>query len=175
MELRKFQSGFTLLELLVTMGVVGIVAAIAFADSTELLAEDRAENQLQELKRNLSFARAKATTTESRVIVCPLSGSQCSADWTNDDIAVFVDNNNNNQRDADEPLLRVMKGVISEDLLSYTGSSPIVYNATGRVGNTQAGTFTYCPNGVTSESNRDMRLSQSGTALYQGQTTTECS
>ena len=59
MELRKFQSGVTLLELLVTMGVVGIVAAIAFTDSTELLAEDRAENQLQELKETFLLLAPK--------------------------------------------------------------------------------------------------------------------
>ena len=174
MRYKKSQFGVTLLELLITIGIVSILAAIAAPSSTALLTKGRAENQLLELKRNLSFARTTATTTESRVVICPLSINQCSADWTNDDIAVFVDNNNNNQRDADEPLLREMVGTINKDTLSYTGSSPIVYNATGRVGNTQAGTYTYCPHGGKPESNRRLRLSQSGTVLYQGQTTTEC-
>ena len=174
MQSHRLQRGITLLELIITLAVVSIIAALVFPDSRAMMARNRAENQLQELKKNLAFARTQATISESRVIICPLSGNQCTSDWSNHDIGVFVDENGNNSRDTSEPLLRTMKGAIKQDLLSYTGTSPIVYNATGRVGNNQAGTFTYCPHKA-SDFHQDLRVTQSGTSIYQGATSTACS
>ena len=68
--MKSLQKGFTLLELMVTIAIVGIVAAIALWDSSDLLENDRAESYLQELKRSISFARAKATSSDAIVVVC---------------------------------------------------------------------------------------------------------
>jgi len=57
--MKQIQHGFTLLELMVTIAIVGIVAAIAFWNSSDMLEENRAENFLLELKRNINFARAQ--------------------------------------------------------------------------------------------------------------------
>ena len=67
--MKSSQQGFTLLELMVTITIVGIIAVIALWDSSDLLEKDRAESYLQELKRNISFARAKATSSDSLVVV----------------------------------------------------------------------------------------------------------
>ena len=51
--MKSSQQGFTLLELMVTIAIVGIIAVIALWDSSDLLEKDRAESYLQELKRNI--------------------------------------------------------------------------------------------------------------------------
>ena len=69
--MKKFQTGLTLLELMVAVAIVGIIASIALWDSSDMLEENRAENFLLELKRNISFARAQAASTDEIVIICP--------------------------------------------------------------------------------------------------------
>ena len=64
------QSGFTLLELMVTVAIVGIIASIAFWNSSDMLEENRAENFLLELKRNISYARSQAASTDEIVVIC---------------------------------------------------------------------------------------------------------
>ncbi|KJZ00871.1 GspH/FimT family protein [Pseudoalteromonas ruthenica] len=173
MELRKFQSGVTLLELLVTLGIVGIVATITLSDSTDLIASDRAENQLHELKRQLMFARAKATSTDATIVVCPLSGASCSNDWQNNAVAIFVDDDDNGQFGGNDTLLREMKTVPANDTLTYSGNSPIRFDATGRVGLNQNGDFAYCPSSG-NDSERTLTLTQSGSTLYRGSTNSGC-
>jgi len=55
--MKKIQYGFTLLELMVTVAIIGIIATIALWNSSDMLEENRAENFLLELKRNMSYAR----------------------------------------------------------------------------------------------------------------------
>ncbi|MCG7542969.1 GspH/FimT family pseudopilin [Pseudoalteromonas sp. MM17-2] len=168
------QAGFTLLELMVTVAIVAIVASIAFSNSTDMLARDRAENHLFELKRQLMFARAKATSTDATVVVCPLNGANCTNDWQSNTVAIFVDDDNNGQFGGNDTLLREMETVPANDTLVYSGNSPISFDATGRVGLNQNGDFAYCPN-TGNDSERSLTLTQSGTTLYRGATTTGCS
>ena len=69
--MKNKQNGFTLLELMVTVAIVGIIASIAIWNSSDMLEENRAENFLLELKRNISYARAQAASTDEIVIICP--------------------------------------------------------------------------------------------------------
>ncbi len=120
--MKNKQNGFTLLELMVTVAIVGIIASIAIWNSSDMLEENRAENFLLELKRSITYARSQAASTDEIVILCPAQEGaikqandefECQQEWdTNKIIVVFVDADNNGSYNvANDALLRVIEDI----------------------------------------------------------------
>ncbi|XQF90558.1 GspH/FimT family pseudopilin [Pseudoalteromonas espejiana] len=182
--MKKHQNGLTLLELMVTVAIVGIIASIALWDSSDMLEENRAESFLLELKRNISFARSQAASTDEIVIVCPTGQGRiknnkdtfnCQKVWDkNKIITVFIDMNNDGHfNKATDTLLRAMEEISDNDKLTFTGNERrLRFNTSGRI-TTNPGDFIFCPNGGT-ENNKYLTLTKSGTALYSGDSTEGC-
>ena len=93
--------GFTLLELLITIAILAILVTLSFAGNTDLNEKTRAESFMLELKRHITFARAKATTSDEIVILCPVDATKlaanenltCINNWKNNQIISFIDKN----------------------------------------------------------------------------------
>lgn len=181
--MKKIQHGFTLLELMVTIAIVGIVAAIAFWDSSDMLENNKAESFLLELKRNISFARAKATSSDSLIVVCNGETSKiqsnsrvpCLSDWSSGSIFVFYDSNSNGIQNPNrgDTILRVMEEIPENSKFSFrNGGTSLIFDSSGRA-TTGVGTFVYCPNS-NNENNKALTITQSGTALYNGDTDLDC-
>lgn len=183
MYMNKLQRGFTLLELMVTIAIVGIVATIALWDSSDMLEENRAENFLLDLKRNISFARAKATSSDSLVVVCSGSSDSikandettCLNNWQSGSLFVFFDANADGiyKPGDNDAILRVMDPIPDTSQFVFSGGNSLIFNASGRI-TTTVGSFIYCPNKTNNENNKMLTISQSGTALYNGETTSTC-
>ena len=183
--MKKTQYGFTLLELMVTVAIVGIIATIALWNSSDMLEENRAENFLLELKRNISYARSQAASTDEVVVICAAQHNEvknndaflkCRNKWDrNKIIIVFIDSNNNGDYDSSsDSLLRVMEKISLNYKIKYTGNSRrLRFNTSGRI-TTSPGDFVFCPNNG-SENNKALTVSQSGTAFYVGDTSQKCS
>ncbi len=62
-------SGFTLIELMVALVVLGILMAIAYPSITQSIANNRVRSHAQEVTSLLSFARAEAITRGATVTV----------------------------------------------------------------------------------------------------------
>ena len=74
--------GFTLIELMVTVAVMAILAAIAAPSMSELIDNRRAAGQTEELVASLQLARAEAIRRNARVTVCAGTGIVCSGSTT---------------------------------------------------------------------------------------------
>lgn len=186
--MKNKHNGFTILELMVTVAIVGIVASIAIWNSSDMLEENRAENFLLELKRNISYARAQAASTDEIVVICPAPNTvtsdstslECQSEWdSTNTVILFIDTNNdgiyNNPNDS---LLRVMSETPSSDKIKFSGNNSLRFNTSGRITTSLAGSgnftgFVYCPNSD-NENNKALSVSVSGTAFYLGDTDETC-
>ncbi|TMP46139.1 pilus assembly protein [Pseudoalteromonas citrea] len=172
--------GFTLLELMIAIAIVSILASIAFFNNSNLAQSNKAEAFLLDLKRTLSFARAKATTSDEIVITCPVDPDElaargtmsCTNNWSSNNIIVFVDDDNNGQHNDGDTLVRAMDLVSTGDTLTFSGTATIRFDSSGRV-TSQTGSFLYCPAG-SEENNQQLTLALSGNAFYSGDSDQTC-
>ncbi len=66
----KYSIGFTLVELLITLVIAGILLGLAVPQMTAFIQRDRLVTQANELVADLSFARSEAIKRGTNVIVC---------------------------------------------------------------------------------------------------------
>lgn len=190
--MKKIQHGFTLLELMVTIAIVGIVAAIAFWNSSDMLENNRAENYLLELKRNISYARSQAASTDEIVIICPVSykdfknkndSFECKETWDGDTtIIIFIDKliNKKDREDkkatylsSEDSLISVIERISHNDKLKFTGNERMLRFDTSGLISYNPGDFIYCPNND-NQNNKALTVSKSGTSFYVGETVETC-
>ncbi len=110
--MRNFKTikGFTLVELIVAMAVLGILAAMAAPSFTYLLNSNRLTSNANELLTTLQSARMEAVRRNTRVVICsndtPDAGTVCNTGagawlgWMS-----FVDDDGNGDFDAGEVVL----------------------------------------------------------------------
>jgi type IV fimbrial biogenesis protein FimT len=95
--MKLLSHGFTIIELLVTMLVAGILSAIAVPAFTSFLQNDRDTGQINSLVGSMNYARSEAVKRASQygVIVCPSAdGQNCipgGTDWTTGWIVTYID------------------------------------------------------------------------------------
>jgi len=120
----KNKRGFTLVELLMTMVIAGILLALAAPSFHSFIQNNRISSQANELLTTLATARSEAIKRKQSVIVCSSSdGSTCTGSW-NEGWIVFADTDNDGTVDAGE-LLRVWGPL--------TGGSTIITNPAGTI------------------------------------------
>jgi type IV fimbrial biogenesis protein FimT len=118
MERRLNDRGVTLIELVATMAVFGIVLGIAAFSFKDVLWRNQVNVAVNEFVATLNFARSEAVTRGQMVAGCRslnanMAVPSCDKDgetgWETGYI-VFVDANGDGQRTANEELLRVGTG-----------------------------------------------------------------
>lgn len=141
----KKSSGFTLLELMITVGIIGVVTAIAIPSIGVYIQNDRLTTNINTLVSHLSFARSEAITQSQQVVLCASStGTSCTnTAWTLGWI-VFSDLNANGSVGSTEPVLRVHQALEGGNTLTSTIiTTQVIYNNRGFT-STPAGTFSLC-------------------------------
>ena len=103
--------GFTLIELMFTVAIVGFVAVIAAPSLQNFVLNNRIRAQAAALTSSLAFARTEAITRSTRVVTCPRpvdKSCKCSGtkEWESG-WHVFVDSDGNAECDSDNSLLEV--------------------------------------------------------------------
>lgn len=143
--------GFTLLELMVALAVLGIAIRIALPAYSGLIDQQKIDSSLDVLLRGLKSARQEAIERNRPITVAPASAGGWSVGWR-----MFLDRNGNGRFEAGEPLLR--EELQPTPVVVHATSSIaqyVRYNAQGESellnGGFQAGTFRFCPQDASSE------------------------
>ena len=168
----KSKAGFTLIELMVAIGVIAILSVIALPSLNNFMVKMRVDNEITEMHRLLLTARNMAINTGKNTTVCPLSNGQCTSNWQNE-ISVFTNNSNNIATNssfaAPDKLVKTKAAIKSGDKLQFTNAS-VIYAPSGRLLiPTVSLTFRYCPKNNADES-RGIDLSISGRSYLSSDT-----
>ncbi|WP_351088440.1 GspH/FimT family pseudopilin [Shewanella sp. S1-49-MNA-CIBAN-0167] len=161
--MKKIQSGFTLIELMVTITVAAILLAIGVPSLTSLYEGIRARSVISTIESSFVFARSQAVSYGSRVSVCPMTTTSCGSDWTNG-FSVFIDNGTLGSVDTTngiaDVILRKMDAFNSNDFIK-SDLARYSFNPDGMIANGN-GTFSYCPGAADSGSSEAISISASG-------------
>lgn len=141
----KKYSGFTLLELMITLTIVGLVTAFAVPSMSTFTKNDRLATQINALVGHLALARSEAVLRNQQVIVCVSNNStSCSGNDWKDGWIVFIDADNDSGFTAGETIVRAQPALEGGNTLNSTIGNSVTYDRRGFAAPGSAGTFSLC-------------------------------
>lgn len=160
----KHSTGFTLVELMLTLTVVGILLAVAAPSYRSFVQGNRAAAQANATLRALTYARTEAVKRAGVVTICQ-SGNQssCGGTWA-DGWIVFSDVDQDGALDTADTLLQVGTGLAGGSTLA-AGTGFIRYAASGAAMDTTQ--FTLTPADCKGDMQRLIAVTGSGQATIQ--------
>ncbi len=123
--MKMYYSGYTLIEILVSLAIVAIMAGMAASPLASIIESTRLENRISDLLTTMHLARSEAVTRNSRVTICKInpSASTTACDtgvgWDSGWI-VFVDSDADGVADSGETVLQTYMGMGSNITVTPT-------------------------------------------------------
>ena len=157
-------SGFTLIELMVTLAVAAIILSVGVPSFRAVIMDNRLVSQANQLVTSIKIARSAAVRYQRNATVCASANfdatvPSCSAstDWSNGWI-VWVDKDRDAATDANEVIS--VFGPIHDASTLTSGAPAFTYDARG-FGVTGAADMTLCDS-RTAETGRRIRVNTVG-------------
>lgn len=139
--------GFTIIEALIVVSVLGVLLAVAAPPLTNFLEESQARQNTNEFLSSLLLARSEAVTRNRPVTMCTVdagSPDDCdtSKDW-HDGWLSYEDLDEDGVRDVGEEIIDQHSGLDDTSVVTTVNfSDNLTYTPSGRV--SSAGTFNLC-------------------------------
>ncbi len=134
-------SGFTLIELMVTVGIAGILMSVALPSFNSVVADNKLTSNINQLVSALNLARSEAVKRNQDVSV-KKTGDEWEEGWT-----VFTDVNGNGTQDTGDILLRSYGAMPSNFTLRSTEEDDYIsYIATGELSTAANVAIVFCDN-----------------------------
>ncbi|GGK83475.1 GspH/FimT family pseudopilin [Amphritea balenae] len=142
---KRFQQGFTLIELMVVVAVAGILAGVVAPGFQEMIRNNRITADVNHFVAAIHASRSEALKTGQSIVLQPISGN-----W-------------NNGWTVDETVsggVNVMTFNKQSDVAITTGLANVRYTSRGMI-TTAAGTLQFCDS-RTGEEGRQVSISLTG-------------
>ncbi len=133
----QYIGGFTLVELIITLTIAGILIALAAPAMQTFIFDQRLTTQANEFIADLNIARSEAIHRGVNVVICKQGGTDSSpscstsATWASGRV-VFADSDGDGAIDSNETILRVRQSLEgSNSLNAIAGTNSIVFTSAG--------------------------------------------
>ncbi|MDA0280557.1 MAG: GspH/FimT family pseudopilin [Proteobacteria bacterium] len=139
--------GMSLLELLITLGILSVLLAISIPDFKNLVESVSADATLKKLATAIQLGKSAAITNRTTVTLCrSVDGFACGGSWQ-DGVLVFTDSNRDRVINDEDRLIRYITFPDSKGHIRFRVFQNKQYLQLTSLGIThsQNGNFTYCP------------------------------
>lgn len=141
--------GFTLIELMIAIGLTGLLLSMAVPALDQFTSSARQTSAINDFVASMHLARSTAVTTNFRTTICTSSnGNSCEVASWNDGWIVFTDRDSDQVVDNDDTILATVEGVEGLNIQSGEFGRFLMYRPNGRAmtatANGNSGQFTVC-------------------------------
>ncbi|MFU8798105.1 MAG: GspH/FimT family pseudopilin [Gammaproteobacteria bacterium] len=141
----KKNIGYTLLELLITLGIISILLLVAIPGWQALLEKNRATVVVNQLREAIYYARSEALKRGVTVSVCKtVDQITCSGTWAEGQL-VFLDINRSGIIQSPNDILRVFDPLPAGSILTWKGALGQEDYVQVKPSYVTPGTFYFCP------------------------------
>lgn len=181
----KKSFGFTLIEVMIAVGIVAILVRLAAPSFTKLIQSNAMTNTVNSFLSDLRFARSEAVRRGGGVVMCrsdnpeassPTCGSGTTTGWESGWI-IFHDLDGDGTKDSNEQVLRAQGPITAVNTITEAGAATkFQFTATGQLKLSSMTTIQFGSNPpFANEAQRIVCVSVGGRGRISGDGTTSCS